>query len=269
VIKNNFLIILAGLPASGKSLFANKLKFVLEKKSSYDKVQIIDPDIIRTKISPNKFNYKKEHIVRKKCLKKVRLALKKGYIVISDDLNYFTSMRHDLKRIAEDLGIIFFIIHIATPIKSCLLWNDKRGNPIPNRIIENINTKFDSLGSYSWDIPIETYDLSQVKNIDNEIDKLVEKFDKSLNLSKMVTNITENSKSVIDKYHHLLDKKTRSIIGEILQYSDYKGMKREILLQRKLFIKSNLHQSLSEKDISREFLAFLEKNLSLDFSSEF
>jgi len=269
VIKNNFLIILTGLPASGKSLFANKLKFGLEKKNSNNKVEIIDPDIIRNKISPDEFNYKKEYIVRRKKLKQVRLALKKGYIVISDDLNYFTSMRHDLKRIAEDLGIIFFIIHITTPIGICLSWNEKRGNPIPSQVIENINTKFDKFGSYSWDIPIKTYDLSQVKNIDNEIEKLVDIIDKKSNISKITTKTKKDKKDVIDEYHHLLDRKTRSIIGKILQYPDYKGMKKDLLLQRKLFIKTKLNQPLCEKDISKVFIAFLEKNLNIEFSSKF
>ena len=60
----NFLICLVGLPASGKSTFANSLKIALKKKFNNLEVKIIDPDIIRQKITSDKFYHEKEHIVR-------------------------------------------------------------------------------------------------------------------------------------------------------------------------------------------------------------
>ena len=102
IITKNFLIILTGLPASGKTTFARMLKKGLEKKINSHKIKIIDPDEIRTSLSYGKFDPTKEQIVREKNLAKVEKSLKEGYIVISDDLNYYTSMRHDLKNISDD-----------------------------------------------------------------------------------------------------------------------------------------------------------------------
>ena len=71
----NYLICLVGLPASGKSTFAQKFKEIIEQKSDDNSVIIIDPDIIRESITPGDFNHKKEKSVRKKNLKSIK---KKG-----------------------------------------------------------------------------------------------------------------------------------------------------------------------------------------------
>jgi len=264
---HNILIILTGLPASGKSTFAYKLKIFIESTKEHAKVKIVDPDKIRDKISPQKFDYSKEHTVREKNLKEVKSALKKGYTVISDDLNYFTSMRHDLKQISEDLKKEYFIIHIATPIEYCVLWNDKRGNPIPNQVIHNIKKKFDEFGSYSWDIPIEKYDLSTLDHFDNKFENLMEKIEKRLNL-RQISIKESNQKDTINEYHQLLDRVTRSLVGNLLQkYNDTK-LKKKILINRKEFIKVYLNQPLKEKEISKAFFVFLKKKIKVDFSLE-
>ncbi|GAH04672.1 unnamed protein product [marine sediment metagenome] len=93
LVNKNFLICLTGLPASGKTTFASKLKEILEKKFTKLTVSIIDPDIIRHTMAPNKFNYTLEPIVRERNLTEITKELSKGNIVISDDLNYYSSMR--------------------------------------------------------------------------------------------------------------------------------------------------------------------------------
>ena len=57
VVNQNFLVCLTGLPASGKTTFANKLKILLEQKFNFFRVKIIDPDKIRENLSPNKFDH--------------------------------------------------------------------------------------------------------------------------------------------------------------------------------------------------------------------
>ena len=69
LINQNFLICLVGLPASGKSTFANQLKIALKKRYNKLNVKIIDPDKIRQKLTPNEFDHEKEHIIRKENIK--------------------------------------------------------------------------------------------------------------------------------------------------------------------------------------------------------
>ena len=181
--KHNYLIILCGLPASGKSTFANKFKSILEITTKDSQAIIIDPDRIRNNLFPEFFNYKKESIVRKKNLREVRKALKEGIIVISDDLNYYTSMRHDLKDIADKYKLPYYIVHISTPLEQCIIWNKQLGEPIPNELIQNIDKKFDSFHSYAWDIPFISLNLLKITNLDQKIRQLLELIKQDMKLS--------------------------------------------------------------------------------------
>ncbi|MFX1328755.1 MAG: AAA family ATPase [Promethearchaeota archaeon] len=265
--KNNFLICLTGLPASGKTTFANRLKNALEKNFITLKVKIIDPDLIRKKLTSDKFDPEKEHTVRKENLKLIKSELEKGNIVISDDLNYYSSMRHDLKDIADSLNLNFFIVHIATPLEICLKWNENRGKPIPNEIINKINERFDEFNRYSWDIPIATYDLSKLSDLNlkteeflNIINRKIEILKKEVKMSKIQTLSNRDNEN--------LDKVTRNYVGILLDKDKFFPLKRRIIKLRKIFVKKNKNKALTETEISRSFKNFLEKNLNIKISED-
>lgn len=269
MIKKNFLVIFTGLPASGKSTLAVQLKKELEKKFANFKVQIIDPDVIRNSLTYNEFDYKKEEMIREKNRKKIKRALEKGYIVISDDLNYYTSMRHDLKLIAESLRLKFFIIYISTPLEICLIWNNLRGNPVPNEVLRKVNDKFDEFNKYSWDLPDAQLDISQVSNLKEKSEKLVDIIEKRLKASIKPTNEKSHLKTRSDLNNEKFDKITRDIVGHILQDPDYFPFKKKIIEARKLYIKEYLKTSLNEAEIQRSFKLFLENRLKIKFTRTF
>ncbi|MFX1410402.1 MAG: adenylyl-sulfate kinase [Promethearchaeota archaeon] len=265
-IDQNFLICLTGLPASGKSTFAIELKKTLEKKFNRLKVKIIDPDKIRQTLTQNKFDYKKEYLVREKNLEIIKRELKNGSIVISDDLNYYTSMRHDLKDIADELNLNFFIIHIATPLEICLKWNEKRGNPIPNKIIKRINKKFDDFNKYKWDTPYVIYNMSKVTDL-NEF--LIDFADRLYFKLKHALKILENDsmfKQDLSLYNEELDKITRNYVGKLLEDSNYHPLKNKIIKLRREFVKIKKNEYLSELEIQNSFQKFLEEILNIKIS---
>ncbi len=264
----NFLICLVGLPASGKSNFANKLKIALEKKFENLNIKIIDPDIIRYSLTPDKFDHEKEQIIRNENLRVIWNELKKGNIVISDDLNYYTSMRHELKDVAESLNLFLFIIYISTPIEICLKWNEKRGEPIPNTVIYKINERFDKFYKYKWDIPDVMYDLSHITDLNqiikDTLTKIQEKRDfiiskpKKVEINNIVSNINNES----------LDRITRLYVNTLLRDSTYIPLKKKIIKLRKDYVKENKNKALRESEILKKFKNFLEKNLSLKISEK-
>ena len=262
----NFLICLTGLPASGKSTFAYKLKSILENKFHNFIISIIDPDVIRKEITPDKFDYKIEQEVRKNNLELVKKTLKEGHVVISDDLNYYTSMRHDLKKIAEDMNIKFLIIHISTPMVICLKWNENRGKPIPNKIIKNINKKFDNFGKYSWDIPIAKFDLSRMKNLDKHIEDLTKKIFQNIKFAKEVKDKTDFKALQSNLIHEKLDKITREVVGDLLRNSRFHHLKKKIINSRKIFVKNNVNTQSDGLEILKEFKDYLEKRLNINIT---
>lgn len=257
---SNFLIILVGLPASGKTTFAFKLKEILEVKFQI-KVKIIDPDIIRDKTFPNSFNFKNEPQIRKKNILLVKKHLGKGQVVISDDLNYYSSMRHDLKLIADRLNIKYYIIHISTPLKLCLKRNEERGKPIPNEIIKNIYDKFDSFDKYKWDTPFETYNFTQITDINQFTEALGNKIAFNLQEQKEYEELIQTKPST--SIREVVDLITRKYVGELLKNPKYHSSKKAILEYRKSFLRSRSAEDFDDNQILEDFKRFLNRNLKV------
>ena len=222
-----------GLPASGKTTFANIFK---KKLNLYfqSEVKIIDPDLLRDILSPKKFDFQNEPRIREETLENVKKFLKKGMIVISDDLNYYTSMRHDLKSIADNLGINFYIIYISTPLELCLKRNENRGKPIPNKAIQKIHNKFDNFKKYKWDYPLKTYNSTQssdpVKFIEVLINEIAEDLKKNIDKTTV-------RKSLHSSNLEALDLITRKYVGRLLVVPQNRSHKDDILKYRRFYIK--------------------------------
>ncbi|MFX1340512.1 MAG: AAA family ATPase [Promethearchaeota archaeon] len=263
MLKPNFLICLVGLPASGKTTFAKKFKKFLEQNRDYPKVKIVDPDKIRSTLTPDEFDYNSEQRVRKDNLKQIENGLKKGFIVISDDLNYYSSMRHDLKLIADRHNLMFFIIHISTPLRICLQWNEKREENLPNSVIEKIAYKFDNFDKYKWDCPIATINPSEIKNLQATFDKLMEQITYEIEKINMLNNKEISLRQSSNQNLERLDRITRLVVSEVLRNSEFNLYKTKILKLRKLYVKTNKKTNLEESEISRTFKDYLEKHLNL------
>ncbi|TFG25829.1 MAG: adenylyl-sulfate kinase [Promethearchaeota archaeon] len=249
---DNFLIILAGFPASGKSTLAKELKLIIEK-CSVRSVKIVDPDLIRSEIAP-RFDFKLEQKVRKRHLELIEISLSNGIIPISDDLNYYSSMRHQLKEIAERLNKKFFIIHVSTPFETCLSWNNVRGNPIPNSVIKKIHKKFDYFHRYQWDTPVFKIDMSKVDNLESYVIDLLNSLDLKSKEENVISPISDN-------FAQKLDVVTRQIVSEFLQSQNYQKSKKKILKLRKLYLKEHVKNVRSQEKIEEDFTYFLKTNL--------
>jgi len=255
----NFLIILVGLPASGKSTFAYKLKDNLEKKFQ-NKVKIIDPDLIRDKMFPSSFNFKNEPQIREKNLQLVRKHLTKGQIVISDDINYYSSMRHDLKLIADSLSTKFYIIYVSTPLNLCLRRNEERGKPIPNEVIENIYNKFDNFKKYKWDTPFDNFDITEIQDLNQFLENLCDRI--ALNLQEKEILKPSQEKHTIS-FREKMDLITRKVVSELLKNPKYQNSKDTIVEYRKSFIKSRTDENRDFNKILKDFKKYLNKKLKI------
>lgn len=230
-----FILVLCGLPAAGKSALAD----ALQKALNYE-VEIVRTDDWRDDEYYTNWKPEKEKPVRQKALEHVKKLVAEGKSVIHDDTNYYTSMRHELFDVAIENGCGFGIIHISTSVATALQWNkERKESPIPDSVIKDIFERFDNPGRrYFWDnaeleVDMETQELSVVIP---EILDILETLEPA---------VKPKPPSVTSNEFNELDTKTRLIVSAFLQkHPELRGSRKVSTIRRDV-----LH-SASERRIS-------------------
>ncbi|MHA1683356.1 MAG: AAA family ATPase [Promethearchaeota archaeon] len=167
-------IILCGLPASGKSTLSAELQRVLSRQHDFHfdvDMEIVDVDEIRgvdyrggRGKDCSIFKPELEGAIRRKKLEAIGSYLNEGKSIVDDDMNYFRSMRKETIMICVKSQVPYAIIHVSTPLPTCIKWNQSRGiESVPRIVLERVNENFDLPGSraYRWDAPLLTVDPSE------------------------------------------------------------------------------------------------------------
>ncbi|NVM01768.1 MAG: AAA family ATPase [Candidatus Helarchaeota archaeon] len=248
-MKNRFLLGLIGIPSAGKTTFAKNLarKF---KDDGYPTI-IVGSDNIRAMIPgySEKFDPVHEPIIRKITLNIIKDSLALGLNIINDDLNYYKSMRHNLFEIANTFNFHFLLVFIKVPLKKAIEWNEKRGLPIPNSVIENVYDKLDEPGEYSWDIPIitlETINLKDPEIINSAYSQIISKIEKPIKHKPPLTK-SKPGKS------ESLDKLTRQLINETVSKEVHKKFNKQLSLMRKQFLIEVKREDYSLEEVKEKF----------------
>ncbi len=158
-----YLLILCGLPSSGKTTISKNVASLFEDKHGIP-TMVISSDDFRDMLSYSSKGFKpeRETLVKNFYERAIATGLENGFLVISDDLNYYKSMRSDLRQIAKRSDADYDIVFVDTPVEQAIKWNQERGSPIPSSLIEEINQKFDApKGDYKWDTPLVVVDPSK------------------------------------------------------------------------------------------------------------
>ena len=218
-----FILVICGLPASGKSALADRIQ-----RSPKVKAEIVRTDDWRDDSYYHDWKPEKERIVRQKALNKVNQLVGQGINVIHDDTNYYTSMRHELFEIALESKCGFTIIHVTTPVKTALKWNRNRPNTnIPDSVIEDIFERFDNPGRrYLWDYSDLEIDMERddVDDALHEIEQILDGLEPAIKPRPSVITATE---------YERLDVITRSIVSEFLKEHPEQRGNREVSVVRR------------------------------------
>ena len=211
-----YLLILCGLPASGKTTISKNVASLLEDKHGIS-TMVISSDDFRDMLSYSSKGFKPERETSVKALyeKAIATGLENGFLVISDDLNYYKSMRSDLRQIAKRSGSDYDIVFVDTPVEQAIKWNQERGSPIPSSLIEEINQKLDPpKGDYKWDTPLAVVDPSKqsIEEIANIIVSAV--------LKRLENPIRSKPKKVVEDEKSLrargIERETRKSMMEVM-----------------------------------------------------
>ncbi|WP_287585398.1 AAA family ATPase [Candidatus Borrarchaeum sp.] len=255
------LIILSGLPSSGKSTLVNEIAKILELDLSI-KTIMIESDGIRNMIPSyreQRFNPDHEPVVRAAMFELIKHFLEQDYIVINDDMNYYKSMRHDLREIALEMNVPFAILYVSTPREVALSWNEKRGLPIPQEVIEDAFNKFDIPGKdYEWDRPLLVVDLSVVnpKTAAKEAVNLVRDLLLKPSIREAKTVVEPSDE---EKQKEAIDQLTRKIISETIVYKKNEELAKNLSEVRREFVKNAIKNKLTLDEVNVKFKELVDK----------
>lgn len=143
------LLMLSGLPASGKSTYAEDLV----KKSGGQWVRV-NKDLIRTMLHADKFTHfnEKTTVKAEKELAKVMLALGKSVVV--DDTNLGDRHENMWKDVAKNANVVFQKRKFKTPFFECLIRNEYRGMKVPQSAIHRMATQYKLIDGHWKDVVI-------------------------------------------------------------------------------------------------------------------
>ena len=123
--------LLIGLPASGKSTFAQQLNQQIPNSV------IVSTDTIRGRMFGNEMTQGDWNQVENIVIEHVRLAISYEQIVIYDATNVQSAWRNSFLDKVSNLNSEWIAWWIRTPANVCKNWNKYRSRRVPNYVIDN------------------------------------------------------------------------------------------------------------------------------------
>lgn len=158
----NKMIILRGLPASGKSTFAKQ--FILENPD-YARV---NRDDLRAMLFGMKFSSKNEDMVSYVCDLAILEAMKRNRGVIVDETSLNPKRITQLKKYADDHNYEFEIKEFDKDVELCILHDMTRPNPVGSKAIMQMYERYIAPNEKRLE-----YDPNKPKAIISDIDGTV------------------------------------------------------------------------------------------------
>lgn len=143
------LLMLSGLPASGKSTYAEELV----KNSGGNWVRV-NKDLIRTMLHADKFTYSNEKITQSIELEMASFLLKSGKSVVVDDTNLGEQHEKMWKDLANSRMATFSKRKFKTSFEECLRRNANRGYKVPQSAIHRMATQYKLIDGHWKDVVI-------------------------------------------------------------------------------------------------------------------
>ena len=146
----NRLIILSGLPGSGKSTYCRQYKELYEANNI--KVNIVSSDEIRMELFGKYDNFNNEKLVWTTFHERAtKLAEENFNVTILDATTLTNKQRYNYALRYKDLYKQIYLVVMDTPIEQCLIQNKLRPENkwVPENVIRDMNNRFEPIDRYT------------------------------------------------------------------------------------------------------------------------
>ncbi|XP_069758855.1 protein KTI12 homolog isoform X2 [Narcine bancroftii] len=153
------LVLLCGLPCSGKSRRAAELSAYLREATARRVVEVGGDRGLGVERSLWYGDSRKEKELWGALKAEVERKINKEHVVIMDSLNYIKGYRYELFCLVKHAQTPHCLIHCETAVDVCSLWNQSRdpGEQYPQEIFDALVMRFEAPDSRNrWDSPLFT-----------------------------------------------------------------------------------------------------------------
>jgi len=252
---NVCIVVLVGLPASGKSSLALKLTNVLRDRGSLVDCIVYDDIVPLAKQAEIASCLSRETTKENRLLMRNRVqsllsesSELANRVVIVDDNNYYRSMRYEYYQLAAKYLTGYVELFLPCSVEEAAGWNAKRGerHSVPETVIVKMEAKFEA-PSESWEnsLTIHRTDLQKENLLDDILQRIkcsspvVTRLQTEEKIIQSVEGKLANDRSVC----HNIDKVLRKEVGLLI--AENKCMKNMSVFAEKL----NLIRNQILKDV--------------------
>ena len=130
-----YILMLQGLPASGKTTIAKQLV-------ELGNVTRVNKDDLRAMLHGGVFSKENEREVLKARDNIIEESLRAGRAVVVDDTNFAPKHEATLRDIADKFEVPFVKHFVDTPVDECLRRNGLREDPVPSKVIRGMYNRY-------------------------------------------------------------------------------------------------------------------------------
>ncbi|CAG8606052.1 2446_t:CDS:2, partial [Acaulospora colombiana] len=219
------LIIMCGIPSSGKTTCAKKVeRYFVDKFASQEKtglVHLINDESLGIKKDSYKASLAQqidtrieEKKTRASLISAVERLISKDSLLIADGMNYIKGFRYQLYCIARAIGTPHCVVYCGTPVDAARKWNSGRGEEgYETSLFDELVSRFEEPDDRNrWDSPLFTviYD-DEALPLEGIWDAVIVRKAKPPNLSTVAKPISETN------YLYELEKITQEIVNAVLE----------------------------------------------------
>ncbi|RKP39280.1 chromatin associated protein KTI12, partial [Dimargaris cristalligena] len=211
------LVILAGIPCSGKTRRAEELRVYFQKRLAdipgpERKIHILNDQSLG--IAKSAYDAStQEKLARGQLMSAVERLVNRDDIVIADGLNYIKGFRYQMYCVARASRTPHCVIHVAAPAAIASEWNAARPDGYESAMFDNLVSRFEEPeGRNRWDAPLFTVLYSdESAPLDSIWGALFDRKAPPPHLATAVKPVTETN------YLYELDKVTQDVLNAFLE----------------------------------------------------
>ncbi|RKP06409.1 chromatin associated protein KTI12 [Thamnocephalis sphaerospora] len=269
------LVIVSGLPSSGKTTRARALEAYLRERAQQEGARItvhrVDDEslnVVRTAYA----TAMEEKKARGALLSAVERLLNRDTIVIADALNYVKGFRYQLYCVARAVSTPHCVLYCGVPTELARTWNQERGEQeaYTLQVFDELATRYEEPDAMRrWDAPLFTVTHEDTElPLDDIWSALMLRKAPPPNMATAVKKVSDTNTL------HELDRSTQAVVDAVLQ-AQQEGVgttsvalpmrcvtMTELRRLRRQFIGINKAHTLPEERMTEAFVEYLNTNLS-------